>query len=238
MFSLYNWMLVSQWRCHTVTGRISRPAGHDWIKLLFRESHKIIYTVVNFPSFYGIWNNGLVIWPLTLVRSRGWSFVEDRAQARCPARRGGDGADVTCRWRDTAGPHNLYTAILKACLWLWWCRHFTLADQNLFLYTHVLKCFSRAGAGTLQPTIRAVKLIHYEDENPNLNILAGAGPSSAWAGSRPDCGIGAAICHRCHLNACYGDEWIWIISSNITSSIFRTQTASVPPCNHNNIYRS
>ena len=75
MFSLYNWMLVSQWRCHTVTGRISRPAGHDWIKLLFRESHKIIYTVVNFPSFYGIWNNGLVIWPLTLVRSRGWSFV-------------------------------------------------------------------------------------------------------------------------------------------------------------------
>ena len=180
MFSLYNWMLVSQWRCHTVTGRISRPAGHDWIKLLFRESHKIIYTVVNFPSFYGIWNNGLVIWPLTLVRSRGWSFVGDRAQARCPARRGGDGADVTCRWRDTAGPHNLYTAILKACLWLWWCRHFTLADQNLFLYTHVLKCFSRAGAGTLQPTIRAVKLIHYEDENPNLNILAGAGPS--WPG--------------------------------------------------------
>ena len=74
------------------------------------------------------------------------------------------------------------------------------------IFVHVLKCFSRAGAGTLQPTICAVKLIHYEDENPNLNILAGAGPSSAWAGSRPDCGIGAAICHRCHLNACYGDE--------------------------------
>ena len=48
------------------------------------------------------------------------------------------------------------------------------------IFVHVLKCFSRAGAGTLQPTIRAVKLIHYEDENPNLNILAGAGPS--WPG--------------------------------------------------------
>ena len=33
---------------------------------------------------------------------------------------------------------------------------------------------------TLQTTIRAVKLIHYEDENPNLNILLGAGPGSAW----------------------------------------------------------
>ena len=84
---------------------------------------------------------------------------------------------MTCRWRDTAGPHNLYPAIVGVCLWLWWS-HSTL--QNLFLYTHVLKYFSRAGAGTLQPTIRAVKLIHYEDENPNLNILAGAGPS--WPG--------------------------------------------------------
>ena len=68
-------------------------------------------------------------------------------------------------------------AVVGVCLWFWWC-HFTL--QNLFLYYHVLKRFSRAVAVTLQTTIRAVKLIHYEDENPNLNILLGAGLGSAW----------------------------------------------------------
>ena len=94
-------------------------------------------------------------------------------------------------------------AVVGVCLWLWWC-HFTL--QNLFVYYHVLKRFSRAVAVTLQTTIRAVKLIHYEDENPNLNILLGAGPGSAWAGSRSDCGIGAAICRGCHLCAGCGDE--------------------------------
>ena len=50
--------------------------------------------------------------------------------------------------------------------------------ESIFVLYHVLKRFSRAV--TLQITIRAVKLIHYEDENPNLNILLGAGPGSAW----------------------------------------------------------
>ena len=237
MFSLYNWMLVSQWRCHTVTGRISRPAGHDWIKLLFRESHKIIYTVVNFPSFYGIWNNGLVIWPLTLVRSRGWSFVGDRAQARCPARRGGDGADVTWDGEIQLG-HTTYTqqlwgficgcgGLILDCR-IYFCTHtFWSASQDLKLR------LSRSPANN--PRGEADPLWRWK---PQFEYSGRCWPKLAWAGSRPDCGIGAAICHRCHLNACYGDEWIWIISSNITSSLFRTQTTSVPPCNHNDISRS
>ena len=155
----------------------------------------------------------------------------------CPARRRGDGADVTCRWRDTAGPHNIQTATPQQ---LW---GFVCGFGGVTLLYRIYFCTIPRFEALLQscdspdnnPRREADPLWRWK---PQFEYSARCWPGLSLAGSRSDCGIGAAICPGCHLSACCGDEWIWIISSNITSSLFRAQAVRVPPCHHNNISRS